>query len=97
MVGFLWPALGERPSVAYLGALPVTLGVFCVSAAREREKRAAALEPVKPIRGEDDSEAAPAGSCSCNGNGELGGRATITSAQITEGLLTATRSEGSGC
>ena len=40
LVGALWPALGEKPSLAYLGALPVMAGVICVSVAREREKRA---------------------------------------------------------
>lgn len=41
VVGALWPALGETPTLAYLGAVPVMLGIFCVSFARTRELNAA--------------------------------------------------------
>ena len=38
------PALdAPKPTLAYLGTIPVMLGVVCVSVAREREKRAAAV------------------------------------------------------
>jgi threonine/homoserine efflux transporter RhtA len=35
IVGVMWSGLGEKPSLSYLGALPVMIGVYMVTVARQ--------------------------------------------------------------